>query len=182
MILEHLIYSTAIAIISGMIYSKLTSRDHSWIVIASAYTPDVDVVADSLLRKIGIVVLINGNPIEHGDFHNMAALLIYAVLVALLLHPLGIRLVDSFVFASIGFAAHLVEDALVFNPGYAFFWPLLSQKYGIGIIGYHKDFYGIADKYVLCIGLVAVVVCAAIRTACEGKGWVKTFLHRTQPA
>ena len=180
MILEHLIYSTAIAIISGMIYSKLTFRDHSWIIIASAYSPDVDIVADSLLRKVGITVFINGSPIKHGDFHNIATLLIYTVLVALLLHPLGIRLVDSFIFASIGFAAHLFEDALVFNPGYAFLWPLSSQKYGIGMMEYHWSFYGVADKYVLGVGLIVVAICAMIRTVCDGKDWVKVFVHRTQ--
>lgn len=180
MILEHLIYSTAIAIISGMIYSKITFRDHSWIIIASAYAPDADIVAYSLLRKTGISVLINSSPIKHGDFHNIAVLLIYAVLVALLLYPLGVRLADSFIFASIGFAAHLFEDALVFNPGYAFLWPLSTQKYGIGMVEYHQNFYGIADKYVLGVSLIAVAVCAVIRTACDGKHWVKVFVHRTQ--
>ncbi len=53
-------------------------------------------------------------------FHNIAVLLVYAVSVALLLHPAGIRLADSFLFASIGFAAHMFEDALIANPAYPF--------------------------------------------------------------
>jgi hypothetical protein len=43
---EHLIYSTAIAIIAGMIWYKYTGRDPSWIIIASAYAPDFDIVAE----------------------------------------------------------------------------------------------------------------------------------------
>jgi hypothetical protein len=173
MLFEHWIYSTAIAIIVGMIYYKLTGRDYAWIIIASAYVPDIDMIADTVLKKIGVTVLVYGSPISHGDFHNIAVLLLFAAAVALLLHPIGIRLVDSFFFASMGFAAHLFEDALVFNPGYAFFWPLSIQKFGIGIFNYSRDWYGIADKEVLIVGLIAVVFCVILRTAYEGKGWIK---------
>ncbi len=72
MILEHWIYSTAIAIIMGMIYYKYTGRDHLWIIIGSSYAPDMDVIADSVFKKMGITVLIYGNHIKHGDFHNIA--------------------------------------------------------------------------------------------------------------
>jgi hypothetical protein len=105
-------------------------------------------------------VLINGIAIKHGDFHNIAVLLLFAVSVALLLQTVGIRLIDSFIFAGIGFGAHLFEDALVFDPGYSFFWPILAQKFGIGIVKYHQNWYGIADKEVLIISLISVVLCA----------------------
>ena len=85
MLFEHWIYSTAIAIIVGMIYYKHIDRDHSWIIIASAYVPDLDMIADTIFKRIGITVLIRGNPIEHGDFHNIAVLLLFGVLAALLL-------------------------------------------------------------------------------------------------
>ena len=173
MLFEHWIYSTAIAIIVGMVYYKFTGRDYSWIIIASAYAPDVDMAADIALKKIGITVMIYGNPISHGDFHNIAVLLVYAVSVALLLHPIGIKLVDSFFFASVGFATHIFEDALVFNPAYPLLWPLSTQKFGIGIFNYTRDWYGIADKEVLVIGIIAVVFCVILRTAYEGTGWIK---------
>lgn len=173
MLFEHWIYSTAIAIIVGMVYYKLTGRDYAWIIIASSYVPDIDVIADTALKKVGITVLIYGTPIKHGYFHNIALLLVYAAAVALLLHPIGIRLTDSFFFAGIGFAAHLFEDALVFNPGYPFFWPLSMQEYGIGILNHTRDWYGIANEETLIIGVVAVVICAIIRTVYEGKGWIK---------
>ena len=116
MLFEHWIYSTAIAILAGMVYYRSVGRDQSWIIIASAYAPDIDFISNPLLSKMGISLTINGSPIVHGDFHNMAFLIIYAVLVAFLLHPIGIRFTDSLLFASLGFAAHLFEDALVFDP------------------------------------------------------------------
>ena len=42
MIFEHWIYSVAIAVVFGMFYYRLTGRDYSWIIILSAYAPDVD--------------------------------------------------------------------------------------------------------------------------------------------
>jgi membrane-bound metal-dependent hydrolase YbcI (DUF457 family) len=136
-------------------------------------------IASAALKKIGITVMIYGSPISHGDFHNIAVLLVYAVLVALLLHPIGIKLKDSFFFASIGFAAHMFEDALIANPAYSFFWPLSIQKFGIGIFNYSRDWYGIANEEVLIIGIIAVVFCAIIRTAYEGTGWIKRSISLT---
>lgn len=153
-----------------MVYYKQTGRDHSWIIIGSAYVPDLDIIADAMFKKIGITVLIHDNPIKHGDFHNIAVLLLFAVLVALLLQTVGIRLMDSFIFASVGFGAHLFEDALVFNPEYCFFWPLSAQKFGIGIVEYNRDWYGIANTEMFVMGLIAVILCAVIRTVYEGDG------------
>ncbi|HQN92349.1 MAG TPA: hypothetical protein PK336_08830, partial [Methanoculleus sp.] len=92
MLLEHLVYSTAIAIVLGTLYRRYTGRDHAWLVVASAYVPDLDIVADGLLQRIGITVMVHGSPIRHGNFHNAAVMLAYAVFAALLLHPAGVRL------------------------------------------------------------------------------------------
>jgi hypothetical protein len=51
MLFEHWIYSTAIAIIVGMLYHKFTGRDYFLIIIASAYAPDIDVIANTVLKK-----------------------------------------------------------------------------------------------------------------------------------
>jgi len=95
---EHLIYSTAIAIIAGMLWFKRTGRDPSWIIIASAYAPDFDIVAGELLTKLDLNSLIS-TPIVHGDFHNIAFLLLFATAAALVLRLAGMRFWDSFLFA-----------------------------------------------------------------------------------
>ena len=99
-------------------------------------------------------------------------MLVYVIAASFLLHPLGIRFVDSFIFAGVGFAAHLLEDALVFN-GYRMLWPILFQKFGIGVFKYKPDLYGVADKEVLAVGLILVGVYAVVRTMYEGKEWIK---------
>ncbi len=180
MLFEHLIYSTAIAILFGMIYRGLTGREYSWIIILSAYAPDIDVVANGLLKRAGITLLIYGSPIHHGDFHTLAALVFYAVSVSFLLHPLGIRFVDSLIFAAVGFGAHFVEDALVFSNGYRFLWPLATRKIGSGIlvgpVGYKADFYGIADTRVLEYGLIFLAAAMIFRTLFERKNWVREMI------
>jgi hypothetical protein len=93
---EHLIYSTAIAIIAGMLWFKRTGRDPSWIIIASAYAPDFDIVAGEFFKKLDMIIYINSVPIRHGDFHNM---LLFATAAALVLRLAGMRFGDSFLFA-----------------------------------------------------------------------------------
>jgi hypothetical protein len=176
MLFEHLIYSTAIAIVAGMVYYRSVGRDYSWIIIASAFAPDIDMISSPLLRKLGISLMLNGHPIIHGNFHNMAVLIVYAVSVAFLLHPIGIRFADSFLFAGLGFAVHLFEDALVFNPAYSFIWPITSREFGIGLFHYSADLYGIADSGVLMVGLILVGFSVVLRTAFEGTGWIRRML------
>jgi hypothetical protein len=180
MLIEHLIYSTALAIFIGMIHYRYFGRDYSWIIIASAYVPDLDMISDFLLKKIGITVQIYGYPIAHGHFHNLAILTLYAISVAFLLHPIGFKFVDSIFFAGIGFAAHLFEDALVFKDGYPFFWPLVPQHLGIGLVHYRPTVYGFADKEVLIIGLILLVSSAILRTTYEGTRWVANYLPMSE--
>jgi membrane-bound metal-dependent hydrolase YbcI (DUF457 family) len=118
----------------GMIYFKKTGRDYSWIIIASALAPDLDIFAEDIFNKFDIGVLLNGNPIKHGDFHNILVLLLFAGFVGLLLKMIGLKFIDSFILAGIGFGAHIFEDILVYNPGYAFFWPLSKHVFGIGLL------------------------------------------------
>lgn len=180
MLFEHLVYSTAIAIIFGMIYRGLTGREYSWIIILSAFSPDIDVIANGLLKKAGITLLVYGSPISHGNFHTLAMLAIYAIGVSFLLHPLGIRYVDSFIFSAVGFGAHFVEDAVVYSQGYPFLWPLTSRRIGFGILsgpgGYKADFYGIANAEILKYGLLFLAAAIVFRTLYERKNWLKDLI------
>src|SRR3990172_3781887 len=108
MLFEHLIYSTAIAIIAGMIHLKKTGRDYSWIIIASALAPDLDMFAGYIFTKFDTGILINENPLKYGDFHNIAVLFLFSLLVGSILKTQGMKFKDSFIFAGIGFGAHIL--------------------------------------------------------------------------
>jgi hypothetical protein len=184
MITEHIIYSGALAILIGMVFYKYTGRDHSWIIIVCAWAPDLDELANPVLRRLGIRLLLNGSSIQHGTFHNIAFMVIFGIAVAFLLHPLGIKFFDSLFFSMIGFGAHLFEDALVYKTGYMYLWPFSSQILGIGLLpigtneeNYVRDFFGIANTEVLIIGLLLLLVAVIIRTWFEGSlSWLRWYM------
>jgi hypothetical protein len=183
MLAEHIIYSCAIAVIVGMVFLHYTGRDYSWLIILCAWAPDFDILANPILNRLGFTLLYEGHKIAHGDFHNIAIMVIFGIVMAFLLHPLGIKLIYSFVYSVIGFGAHLFEDALVYKVGYRFLWPFSSKIMGLGILTqvqseehYISNFYGIANTGVLIIGLI--VLCAAIifRTYVEGRTWIRWYM------
>lgn len=176
MLFEHIIYSTSIAIIAGMIHLKKTGRDYSWVIIASALAPDLDIFAGIIFKKFDIGILVNGNPLKHGDFHNIAFLFLFAVLVGLLLKMTGMKFKDSSIFAGIGFGAHMLQDLLVFNPAYAFLWPFSMSLFGIGIIDYEPDWYGIANTVVLVSGIIVLILFVTVRILYEGKPGLQRFI------
>ena len=183
MLAEHIIYSTALAILVGMVFYKYTGRDSSWIIILCAWIPDIDLIANRVLTTFGFTLLFEGHRITHGVFHNIALMVIFGILVAFLLHPFGIRFLDAFFFAVIGFGAHLFEDALVYDPGYEFLWPLSSKVLGLGLLpnmineeNYMRNFFGIANTEVLIIGLVLLLVAILIRTYWEGSSWIRWYM------
>ena len=123
MIVEHIIYSAALAILVGMIFYRFTGRDYSWIIILCAWIPDIDLIANGVLNRFGFTLLFEGHKITHGVFHNITIMVIFGILMAFLLNPFGIRFFDAFFFSVIGFGAHLFEDALVYKVGYPYLWP-----------------------------------------------------------
>lgn len=183
MLAEHIIYSCALAILVGMVALNYTGRDHSWIIILCAWAPDSDIIANPLLNRLGFTLMYEGHKIVHGDFHTIAIMVIFGIVMAFLLHPLGIKFLDSFVYAVIGFGAHLFEDALVYRVGYRYLWPLSSERMGLGLLTgiqseehYISNFFGIANTGVLMIGLIVLGAAIVLRTAVEGRSWIRWYM------
>src|SRR5659263_321805 len=116
-----------------MLWYKRTGRDPSWIIIASAFVPDFDIVAGELLKKLNLNNLIS-TPIVHGDFHNNTFLLLFAIATALVLRLAGMRFWDSFLFGGIREEAQVFREELIANPAYRSCWPMTKQRWGIGAI------------------------------------------------
>jgi hypothetical protein len=183
MLAEHLVYNAAIAVIAGMIFLRFTKRDPSWIIILVTYLPDLDKIAERILNTAGFTVLFEGHAIQHGTFHNIAAMLIFAVIVAFLLYPFGVRYFDAMLFSIIGFGAHLFEDALVYPANYMYLWPFSHDKMGLGWLpiswseeSYNANFFHIANTEVLFIGLALLLVAVLVRTRVEGSGWIRWYM------
>ncbi len=160
MLFEHWIYSFAIAI---LVYTFYRKKECIYIIVGSAYAPDIDFLTGKISKYFDMVA--NLQYAQHGNFHNMPVVIIYAVLLMLFLKNINIRMKDSFILANIGFGLHLLEDAIVYNPGYRFFWPISDKIYGIGLLDYngHRDLYGFANTDVLIIGIVLVILSIIIK-------------------
>jgi hypothetical protein len=184
MIIEHIFYSAALAILVGMVFYRYTGRDPSWIVILCALAPDLDEGANPVLRRLGIRLLLDGNPIQHGTFHNIAFMVVFGIAVAFILHPFGLKFLDALFLSMLGFGAHLFEDALVYDPGWNILWPISSQEVGFGLLPrivngerYRADFFQIANSEVLIIGLLLVLAAFLIRTYFERSSfWIRWYM------
>ena len=174
MYIEHLIYSAALAVIVGMIFFRLKGTDPSWIIIAVAFVPDIDLLFQVLHKIPGIALPFM---VRHGDFHNIIALVFFSIIIAAIASAIGMWFSDAFVCAVIGIAAHFFEDALIADPVYRFFWPFSLQNKGIGIFKEVPDILGIANSEVLLYGIVLLAIALCIRTLVEGRGWWKIFLQ-----
>jgi len=166
MLSEHIFYSSAIAILIGMIFYKCTGRDSSWIIILCAWAPDLDLF------------------FSHGAFHNIAFMIIFGIIMAFILQLFDIRFFDAFFFSVIGFGAHLLEDAMVFDVAYPFLWPFSTNNKGLelfsGVISsrghYIANFFRIANTEVLLTGLVILLLAIIIRTVFEGPTWIRWYM------
>jgi hypothetical protein len=172
MYIEHILYSTAIAIIVGLIFSRYTGKDPSWIIIAMAFVPDIDIIVHFMHISIDLPFSFS---ITHGDFHNIAWIFILSFFVASFLTLWKISFINSYICAVIGITLHLFEDALVENPSYTYLWPISTDRLGIGILPLAPDFFGIANYETAIIGIILVIIAIIVRTLIEGANWYKIF-------
>lgn len=172
---EHIFYSAALAVIVGMVFSRYTGRDPSWVILFVTFVPDMSKFLDLIKKPFSSVPLFH---IGHGALHTLPALLLFSVLFAIVLRQLfGLWFSDALVCTFLGYAAHFFEDALVYNPSYAFLWPVYPYRLGIGILQENPDILGIADSSVLAVGMVLLAGALLVRTYVEGAGWWRVFLR-----
>jgi len=175
MFVEHVLFNLALAIIITLLIDQ---KDAGWctaVIVVSGCMPDID----------GIFSLIQCPPTFTNGiipcmafhiryFHSIGVLLLYAVITGGLLayyHRLDFRIMA--LVAGIGFGAHLLEDALVYESSSAIFWPLSSQEVGIGFFSsYSRDFFSIADGEVLCIGILLLLLAVGTSIRLNRTGWV----------
>jgi membrane-bound metal-dependent hydrolase YbcI (DUF457 family) len=169
---EHFIYSAAVAVIVGMILVKYGFKDQAWIIVLLAMLPDVDhfnnVFWDYGLMSWGVKVI----PILYlGIFHNITALVILSVIVGFILFKImDIDFDDAFLLVSIAYAAHLVEDLIVYPPAYKYLYPFIDKPYGLNILHETGNLI-MGDTKIMWIGMILLVGAVIIRIRYE-PDWV----------
>jgi len=168
MLLEHIIYSAALALVVGMIYMHYTGRNPSWLVMIMTIAPDTDFIINRIMLACNCQYPII---INHGDFHNLISMLFISLVTALILSRYTkMHFTDVLCCSMIGFAAHLAEDFVVYTAWYGYFYPWSLRVYGVAIIPETGDLFGLADVHVLIIGVLLLTLAVGVRMYFDG-GW-----------
>ena len=121
--------------------------------------------------------------VEHSRyFHTIGALLVYAIFAGIVLARWqGLKFSECAFFGGAGFAAHLLEDALVYkNPSSAVFWPLSPQEVGIGLLPNSRNFFSVANTEVLAIGMGLLTLAVGTSLLINRTGWGEASLGGRQ--
>jgi membrane-bound metal-dependent hydrolase YbcI (DUF457 family) len=175
MYIEHIVYNLAFAIVAVML---LKPREAGWctlIFVISGCIPDIDGIFDIIRHPPEFTSGLIPHMAEHSRyFHTFGALLVYAVLVGIILARWrDLKFSECAFFGGAGFAAHLLEDALVYNPSSAIFWPFSPQEIGIGLLPHSRDFFSIANTEVLTIGMVLLTLVVGTGICLKKMEWAK---------
>lgn len=174
MYIEHVFFNLALAIIVTLLIDQKYAGWCTAVIVVSGCMPDIDGIF-SLMQcpptfPNGIIPCM---AFHFRYFHSIGILIMYSVVVAGLLaytYRQDFRIMA--LCAGIGFGAHLLEDALVYNPSSAVFWPLSSQEVGIGFFSsYSRDFFSIANGEVFSIGILLILLAAGISICLKKTGW-----------
>jgi len=172
--LEHITCTLAIAILASLAYPRIRGP-YVWVMVAAGCIPDLDGIIDLVRTPPDFSTGLLPSMAEHTrTFHNIAALLLFALFAGLLLTRFRLEFSLAALTAGGGFAAHLVEDLLVYNPAAAVFWPVSSEMVGIGIVpGYCRDFFCVAHTQVFVASLLLLVLADVASIAMARRHWVR---------
>jgi hypothetical protein len=179
MIVEHLFYTGALAVIAGLVLSYRgidDERPYVLIVLGASLVPDFTWFVFEALSLSGIVLPYQSLVPGQASLHTLAGLAVFTLLAALTLRRFHLRSPYIALCCVLGYGSHLLEDGLTHTTRYVLLWPLSSEHVGIGLfVPYTPDIFGIAEARVLVVGLILFALAIAARTAIEGKTWMRVY-------
>ncbi|MDD1700962.1 MAG: metal-dependent hydrolase [Methanoregula sp.] len=181
MYIEHICFNLALAIIVILFIDQKHAGWCTAVMVVSGCIPDIDGIF-SLIQSPPVFTsgIIPSMAFHLRYFHSIGILVLYVIVVAgLLTYFQRLDFRNIALFAGVGFGAHLIEDALVYNPSSAVFWPVSSQEVGIGFFSsYSRDFLGIANGEMLGIGILSLLFVLGARIFLERMEWISPLWNR----
>ena len=177
MLIEHLLYNFAIAILVGIIYKQYTKRNPAWIIFFAGCLPDIDYffqvgtyiiyhAIEPALFVYGIVLPV----IRHGDFHNIFIIISFSLIIGYLFRRWGFKFWDAVICTSIGMSAHIIEDLLVYDNPYHPFLPFSEAPINaINILNESGNMFGIGDWKIFVIGCIFIFLAYSVKVIYDGK-------------
>jgi biotin transporter BioY len=188
---EHAIFTAVFCVLVGLIYEQYTKRNPVWIMWFAMLIPDADFVVQTVWEAIFPMKF---SPIIHGDFHNIFFLICSALFAGWYIWKhTEIRFDDAALCISLGFIAHLAEDALVNGTRYHFYAPFSNRGWYQGFIIHPTNdlifaHNVIGSTNILAIGVLLLILAIMIRSNIQGYDWLKKYnfipfiLKAIQPA
>jgi membrane-bound metal-dependent hydrolase YbcI (DUF457 family) len=160
-------------------YLKLPiDRNPVWLIWFAMFIPDSDFVVQTLWEELSPT---NISPLVHGDFHNIGIMIIVSVMLGWFIWKNTKIRYDHAVFAiTIGFMAHLMEDALCNGIQYHFYRPFSDQMWWHGFVitpdwdvVYANNV--VASWNLIYIGLALLALAMITRTMLMGGDWLLKY-------
>jgi membrane-bound metal-dependent hydrolase YbcI (DUF457 family) len=175
MYVEHVVYSLAFAIFAVLLLKPKEAGLCTLVVVISGCIPDIDGLFDLVRHPPTFTDYIVPHMTEHlRYFHSIGVLVLYAAIAGIILYRLnGLSVFTGAFFAGFGFALHLFEDALVYNPSSAIFWPFSSTEVGLGWLPHARDFFTVANGEVLLVGMVLLASAVGLSLLARDMTWTE---------
>lgn len=157
MIIEHIIFSIAVAITIGAI----VKRNYSyvlpvWIIPAFSWLPDSDYI------PFHVFTFLTGGqwvPIHHSDFHNVFSIICLSLIVAYILNKtLKYNLIVGFSCAFLTGCFHIICDFMVYGGRFHPFVLKSIEFVGWNVIPETRSLLGIGEPVIVFWGCVAVLL------------------------
>lgn len=183
MLLEHGIYTAALAVIVAMLYERYTKNDPiivAGVVWLAMFIPDTDYIVRVSLQyayphKFPVI--------QHGDFHNIFVLTLVTIIGGYLVYrkygKAKITLLAASTCIFLGFLSHLVEDAFVYKEAYPFLAPFTSKVWDTGFLVATNDIVikgiPIGSSHVYIVGIMLLSAAIMIRVRVQGFEWLEYY-------
>ena len=172
---EHVLYSLAVAIIFGTLYErKYGYALPIWIIVACAWAPD----ADYIIQHICFTYCYNSRFfIEHGDFHNLFIMLLFAFVAAYLFEKYkNYDFKNTFLCVMVGLTTHMLCDYLVY-PSTVYplsrLFPSIKLTY-VNVIPEMGSWHGIGEPRLFVGGFILVLLALIVNFIYSESKWITT--------
>jgi membrane-bound metal-dependent hydrolase YbcI (DUF457 family) len=171
---EHILFSAAVAIIIGAIYTNRTGYVLPvWIIAASCWAPDIDYILQSITHPLSYITHFC---IIHGQFHTLWGLLAFAAIIAYLFNKYkGMDWKPVFACAAIGYTTHITCDFFVYDTVIEPLFPVFNcVLWTCPIIDEFGSFYGIGELSIYLWGIMFLIISVMIKFTLSESKWIET--------
>lgn len=177
MLLEHIIWSAAFAILVGILVERKWGYALPvWIIGVCAGLPDIDYFIQMFMYPIiHNIPLLYPIFIVHGDFHNIVMVIILSLFSAWLLNKyMKTDYNDAFICVFIGCIFHIFCDYIVYKTIFCPISPrFVCEINGLGIFTESGSWHGIGEVSIFVVGSIFLLIAICTKFYYLESKWIE---------